>query len=113
MRALHQPGLKALHEFGTPLISLHRIVSVEVGKHDDNIYVSAETKDPAEAPIIAKAVVDAYIAYQTKPKESSLDNKLAALRSSRDDAAAVMRQYQRGHGRSGDALRHLLRRRPG
>ena len=61
-------------------------MSVEVGKHDDNIYVSAETKDPAEAPIIAQAVVDAYILYQTTPKESSLDNILAALGKSRDDA---------------------------
>jgi uncharacterized protein involved in exopolysaccharide biosynthesis len=78
--------LKAIKEGATPIAALRKILSVEVGKHDDNIYVSAETKDPAEAPIIAKAVIDAYILYQTKPKESSLDNTLAALNKSRDEA---------------------------
>jgi succinoglycan biosynthesis transport protein ExoP len=83
-------NLEAMKEGPTPIAALRKILSVEIGKHDDGITVSAETRDPAEAPIIVKAVIDAYILYQTKPKESSLDNTLAALNKSRDEANSAL-----------------------
>ena len=51
---------------------------VEVGKKDDVVSVYFESADRAEAAIIANAIVDAYMKYQTQPKHSNTADVLDA-----------------------------------
>ncbi len=70
---LEDPVIKSLRTFGGPsaVTALSEGLSVSVGKNDDIITVSFETPYKEDAPLVVKAVVDAYINYQSSRKKDS------------------------------------------
>ena len=85
--ALTQPGvadLKTLQGVGNPIEYLKKSISAEVGKKDDLITVSIDTKDAAEGAQIVKAVVDSYSTYQHKTQHSTAAEVLDILQKQKD-----------------------------
>ena len=53
-----------------PILYLHDWMNVDVGKRDTIIRVSFSSPNREAAATVANAIVSAYMAYQTKPKQS-------------------------------------------
>ncbi|MGH7178115.1 MAG: GumC family protein [Tepidisphaeraceae bacterium] len=62
---------------GNMVSMLKKMVSAEVGRKDDVIKVSVRTPVSKDAPVLANAVVDAYIADQNKRKTTTVKDLLA------------------------------------
>lgn len=77
----------------TPLTVMADDTDVEVGKKDDVISVYFESPVPAESAMVANAVVDAYIKYQTQPRHTSTGDRLEPYKAEKkrieDELAAI------------------------
>ena len=90
--ALESAEVRQLHALDgveiNRLARLRQLLDVKVGSHDDVLSVSAETEQPAEAPTLVNAIVNAYIAYQTEPKLSTSGKVVAGLEDKKKRAEA-------------------------
>jgi len=80
--ALEGPGMKgaeSLRQMSNPVGYLKSALKVDVGKKDEIISVSLESPSPQEAAQIINAVVDAYITYHAKQKQSTAVEVLKIL----------------------------------
>jgi succinoglycan biosynthesis transport protein ExoP len=71
--ALSNPDVKDLKTFANVPNRLNAIrdgLTIDIGRLNDVISVSFDTRYPEEAPIIANAIVDAFKRYQTEPAHS-------------------------------------------
>ena len=72
--ALAKPGMRQLRSLagaGNPVAFLKRELVVEVGKKDDLISVTFESRYSQEAASLVNNIVDAYVTYHTKQKRST------------------------------------------
>lgn len=88
-----------------PIGLLKSLISVEPGKNNDMIYVSAKSDYPDDAALIANSVVDAYITYQSKQHQSAAAEMLKILTKEKtqrdkefDEIQAQMIAFKRANG---------------
>jgi succinoglycan biosynthesis transport protein ExoP len=85
--ALSNPDVKDLKTFANVPNRLNAIrdgLTIDIGRLNDVISVSFDTRYPEEAPIIANAIVDAFKRYQTEPAHSGSAD-VAAVYQAQDD----------------------------
>ena len=87
-----------------PLPTMKSFADVTVGKKDDTLIVTYESPFKDEAPVIANAIVAAYIKYQTQPKQSNVAGVMDAYHAEKtkvelevnkiaEQMSALERQY--------------------
>jgi polysaccharide biosynthesis transport protein len=97
--AAQAPQVKPLLEGEPdPIYFLQKGLSVEIGKRATVISVSFSSTDRDAARTIANGIVDAYMAYQTKPKVSDTAelNRMAAERAKVEQTIAAANQQMLG-----------------
>jgi len=99
----------------TPLVAMADGADVEVGKKDDVISVYFESPDKQESALIANAIVDSYIKYQTQPRHTNGGDVLQPYKAEKkkvedelsritDKMSALELQYGALAGRGDDNL---------
>ena len=58
------------------------MLSADVDRSNDILSVTAYAPSPKDAEVIANAMVDAYMAYQTKPKATNTNDAIRELEES-------------------------------
>jgi succinoglycan biosynthesis transport protein ExoP len=85
--ALANPDIKDLKTFrnsSNRLTAIRDGLTIDVGRVNDVISVSFDSRYPEEAPLIANAVVQAYKQYQTEPVHSTTDDVLSVYQTQID-----------------------------
>jgi capsular exopolysaccharide synthesis family protein len=85
--ALEMPGVaetKMLRGSENPVGLLKSLITAEPGKQGELVKISMTSTDPADAPVILNAVVQAYIDYQNKQQKSSASEVLKVLEKQKD-----------------------------
>ena len=79
-----------------PLTTIKSFADFSVGRKDDALTVTYESPVPAESPVIVNAIVNAFIQYQSQPKQSSVTGLLDAYRAEKqkieDQAGKISQQ---------------------
>ena len=81
-------GLKTLADVDNPVAYLRMHLNTEVGKKDDLISVSLESKYPEEAARLVNSIVDAYVTYHSRKKRSVAVEVLNILRKEKTESDA-------------------------
>jgi capsular exopolysaccharide synthesis family protein len=95
--ALAAPGVSQAHVFDkqdNKLAFLRKTLQVDVGKKDDIISVTFDSPDPKEAALVANAVVDAYVDYESRQNKSTATEILKVLTQEKDKHEAVLEQQE-------------------
>ena len=86
---------KTLSHAENPVGLLLSMVTVDLGKQNDILTVSAESTDPHEAALIVNGVVEAYIAYQDNQRHSTAVEILKVLQKEKDRRDAELEQLSK------------------
>ena len=100
---------ETLAELENPFSYLKEHVAAEVGREDEVITITAEAASPQDAAVIVNAVREAYVAYQTKQKKSTVVEVREILGSERtraekelSDTNSRMLEFRRNRGHVDD-----------
>jgi capsular exopolysaccharide synthesis family protein len=77
---------KTLEDAPTTESALRDVLATDVDRSNDILSVTAYAPNPKDAEVIANAMVDAYMAYQTKPKATNTNDAIRELDEKRRDA---------------------------
>jgi polysaccharide biosynthesis transport protein len=78
--------IKTLEDPPTSEAALRDVLSADVDRSNDILSVTAYAPSPKDAEVIANTMVDAYMAYQTKPKATNTNDAIRELEEKRRDA---------------------------
>jgi capsular exopolysaccharide synthesis family protein len=106
--ALDVPGVantSSVRSSDNPVGLLKSAIGTQIGKQSDLITVSAESRYPEEAAILANAVVDAYVTYENKVNRSNASEVVKVLQKEKDKQqeefkanSQAMLQFKRDNG---------------
>jgi capsular exopolysaccharide synthesis family protein len=81
-----------MQEARKPVLYLKDIVTTDLEKDKDIIHVTAYSPSADDAAAIANGIVEAYMAYQTKPKWTNQSDHLAALKAEKARVEGELQQ---------------------